>query len=97
MKLKQHKINRLNNDRMVIDAEWTDRMRRQSHVTVAIHTSPDPSSLPQGPLMDTTLGEGMDVLYSLAEMAWETGWRPRGLAGTMAAMVVNFSIPPESS
>ena len=35
-----------------------------------------------------------DVLFAIAETAWSMGWRPRGLAGTLAQVCTSFKIPP---
>jgi len=52
--------------------------------------------------MDTTLitGDVKDVtgtLNAIAEIAWAQGWRPRGLAATLARQVEAFKIPPLDS
>ncbi len=42
-------------------------------------------------------GDVKDVkgtLDGIAEIAWAQGWRPRGLAATLARQVETFKIPP---
>lgn len=35
------------------------------------------------------------ILHGVAEMAWKTGWRPRGLMGHMARQIEIFKLPPD--
>jgi hypothetical protein len=95
MKLKNHRIMRGNHNRLHIEAQWTDKMRRPAQVQIRLFKSDNASTLPSEVLIDDDVKEGTDVVFALAEIAWELGWRPRGLAGTVAGMIANFKIPPE--
>jgi hypothetical protein len=79
-------------DNLKVMATFRDRMRRQGHVRVVCE------SVEPGALVDTTVIEGdaadvSDTLAALAEIAWENGWRPRGLDVVLGHMVKVFKLP----
>jgi len=71
-------------------------MRRPAQVSVTWghleHPSKEPQLLADGDVKETT-----DILFAIAEMAWEMGWRPRGLMGTVAGFIQQYKIPPQES
>jgi len=97
MKLKKHVVRTGNHNRLHIDAQWTDKMRRPAQVQIQIFKASQPSDLPSEVLIEDDVKEGTDVLFAIADMAWELGWRPRGLAGTMAGLVTNYKLPPQEN
>jgi hypothetical protein len=92
VKLQKHAIHTKKHSRLKIEADWTDKMRRPAAVEVVIHKGND---IPSKDLIDADAKEGTDTMYALADLAWELGWRPRGLTGTLAGLVANYKLPPE--
>jgi hypothetical protein len=93
MKLIDYKSDRRGNDQMKIHATWSDHMKRPASVQVTWGHLEHPTTEPQL-MMEGDVKNGMDVLFSLAEMAWGYGWRPRGLAGSLAAYLQQYKVPP---
>ncbi len=68
---------------------WTDQMRRAATVKVVLDKGPDKPVEPQvwleGNEYDTH-----HFLETCAELAWERGWRPKGLLNAVAGLIQQF-------
>lgn len=93
MKLTSNRIERMPNDKTRVVAGWRDRMRRPANVemklTVGSLAREGEVVLVEGDSLEVT-----EVFFALADMAWEMGWRPRGLVGSLANYVQGFKLPP---
>ena len=90
MKLKSHTVAKLANNRARLDAIWTDQMRRPHHVSIAIQPAP---SAAMAPMVEDEAGDLFKLFSGFAEIAWEMGWRPQGLAATLGHVVTSFKLP----
>lgn len=87
MKLKLYTLARLANNRIRLDALWTDQMRRPHHITVSF--SPVELAVPT-PVMEMDAGDLFKLLSGFATIAWDMGWRPQGLATAVSNVVTSF-------
>lgn len=95
MKLHDYKADRRGNDSVRLSATWTDHMRRPAEVKITYGPLQFPTAEPQL-LVEGDTKQTTDVLFAVAEMAWEMGWRPRGMAGFLAQIVNSYKIPKDS-
>lgn len=94
MKRHSHTVEKLPGDRMKIFARWTTPMRQPGQVLIQIGASPD-----TGPVLMID-GETADVFHTfegLGEIAWEMGWRPKGLSNAVASVVAGYKVPVETA
>lgn len=91
MKLQGHKTTRTG-DHVVVNARWTDQMRRMCGVTV--HLDKNITDVDAQEFITGDAKEVSGVLFGAADIAWEMGWRPRGLIGRIAAMIEGYKLPP---
>jgi len=91
MKLKSHKVSRQGTN-TTISGRWVDAMRREAGVKISLERG---SLAPEGEsqIMTGDVKDVNGVLYSLADVAWEQGWRPRGLMGRLAYLVESYKLP----
>jgi hypothetical protein len=89
MKKLSHEISR-KGDAVKVEANWRTRMRTPAKVAVVADN--------QSTSKDSTLAEGeaadvFDTLSGIAELAWDMGWRPRGLDLVVSGVVKSYKIP----
>tara|TARA_R110000851_G_scaffold111324_7_gene234556 strand:- start:1466 stop:1747 length:282 start_codon:yes stop_codon:yes gene_type:complete len=91
MKLLKHDAIKKGGAKVLIEAEWSNHLRQPAVVSIEYGPASDagPKKLIEGDTKQVT-----DVLFAIAETAWSMGWRPRGLAGTLAQVCTSFKIPP---
>lgn len=94
MKLIDHSATRRGNAEMKMTARWADNMRRPAQVRISWGPLESPTAEPQ-PLIDGDVKQCTDILFSIADLAWGLGWRPKGLPGTVAAFIQQYKIPQE--
>lgn len=90
MKLKNHKFHR-SGDVLTIEAQINDKFREPRFVTIKVGAKREPGL---DPLVQGTIDETSSLMGCLASIAWDMGWRPRGLEATLAAVVRKFKEPP---
>lgn len=93
MKLKAHKVEKLPGGNVAVRAVWTNQMRVPKTLAIVAEESPT------GALETLTEGDAGDVfntLSGMAEIAWNMGWRPAGLANTVAGVVAAYRLPAGS-
>jgi|14BtaG_2_1085337.scaffolds.fasta_scaffold23071_4 hypothetical protein len=94
MRLLTHKAERRGNGEMKMSGLWSDHMRRPAQVSISWgpleHSTDELQDLIEGDVKQCT-----DILFSIADMAWSQGWRPRGLPGALASFCQVYQIPPE--
>jgi len=86
MKRKSHSLDR-QGDKIELSAIFRDKMRRPAGVKLSKATEP-------GIVYKGEVVEGMGMLFGLAEIAWDAGWRPRGLSEKIAGAMSMHKIPP---
>lgn len=79
--------------RVAIHTKWTDQMRRPT--MVEIRYDKNNHNEDEVPMIQGEPGDVSYILNGIAEIAWENGWRPRGLSGTVAAVIQNYREPAE--
>lgn len=92
MKLKQYKAER-RGDRLSLSGSWIDEMKRPASVSFDIKRGAAASE-GEEVIVDAAVADVDSVLSELAEVAWERGWRPRGLMGTVASFIQKYKLPP---
>lgn len=92
MKLLQHTAVKKGSSGVLIEGVWRNHLRQPG--TVTIEFGPAGNTEPQR-MIEGDTKQVTDVLFCIAETAWTMGWRPRGLAGTLAQVCTSFKIPPE--
>lgn len=76
-----------------ITGNWVDEMRRPANVEIIVERGPDvPSS---GLVIEGNEKDVAGILFSLADIAWGMGWRPRGLMAKVMATMESHRLPPE--
>lgn len=93
MKLKAHKIEKLPGGNLAVKTVWANQMRVTRKVTLQV----EPTEVES--LETLTEGDAADVfntLSGMAEIAWTMGWRPLGLANTVAGVVAAYRLPAGS-
>jgi len=90
MKRVQHEVERLGNDKLKIKALFRDNFKRPAHVAISrsVSEAQTPSEVIHGDVKEVT-----DIMYSLAEIAWEMGWRPQGLAPVVGMVIQQYKLP----
>ena len=89
MKLKTYTVSR-KGDEVTVSARWLNKFRRHAETTVGFG---EPSELKTN---DTLIhGDVKDVhgvLFGIAAIAWDMGWRPQGLLETTMEHIRGYRI-----
>ena len=93
MRLHSHTMTRLPGDKLRLSAHLTDKMHRPAQVAVSYRHLEGPSASGELPVIEGDTKEVVNTLHALAEIAWESGWRPRGLPGALAAFAQLYKLP----
>ena len=95
MKLLGHRIEKRPGDTVAIHMNLRDRMRRPVGVEITCKNDTAPFGTLTAPVVDgMDSHEAFGLLSAFAEVAWDMGWRPRGLEAAMAGRVRGYKIPP---
>lgn len=83
-------------DKVSLTAQWLDGLKRPAAVTLSIQKGelaplPNQDSL----IIEGSVGDVDGVLTAIADIAWERGWRPRGLIGLIASQIEKYKIPAD--
>ena len=76
-----------------VSAQWRDQMRNPLNVEIVIKRG----TLAQDGARTLAEGDAGDIAKMMGEfanIAWEMGWRPRGLLASLPAFVQAFKLPP---
>ena len=92
MKRIEHEVERTA-DRVTIKATWADKMRNRRNVTVTIGSTEDQRASIVPAMITGDVRDVSGVINGIAQIAWDQGWRPRGLGATLAAVVERFKEP----
>jgi hypothetical protein len=90
IKLRSWKTGR-KQTRAVIHADWTDQMKRPTYVSVSFDKNNFNEE--EKPLIEGDPGDVAYVMNGIAQIAWDSGWRPSGLAETVMSVVRNYKQP----
>jgi hypothetical protein len=93
MKLKTHKIDRLPGHKVVVSGVWTNQMRMPK--SVRITCDGEGTGFPET-LTEGDEGDVFNTLSGMAQIAWEMGWRPEGLANATAGLIAAYRLPKAS-
>ena len=80
-------------DQLKVSALFRDHMRRP--VTVHATTDRGEGNEINSCVMEGSVRDVTGTMFSLAEIAWDMGWRPKGLAGTLARVIETYKEPTE--
>ena len=94
MKKIKHNIQRVGDNQTVV-AAWRTRMRTPATVKIDSGKAPDGVAYHEDTLIHGDAAEVFDTLSGIAEIAWEMGWRPRGLDAVVSGVVKSYKIPTE--
>lgn len=80
-------------------ARWQDEMRRPASVRLGFKRGDhnDVEANESAELVEGDIKDVAGALFGMADMAWEMGWRPRGLMGRLANLIESYKLPPETS
>jgi len=95
MRLIKHDVERKQNGRVAVVAQWRDQMRRPANVMTKVVTG-ELASDSAVTLVEGSAEEVAGIMFAQAEIAWDMGWRPRGLIASLAGYVQGFKLPPEA-
>ena len=87
MKLTVQSVERAH-DTVTINANFVDKWRKPAFVKIVL----DPEGV-DNTLLTGDIKESMDTLHCIAEIAWNNGWRPAGLAGHLQRVIEIHKIP----
>lgn len=91
MKLLTQSVKRTG-DNVTVNATWKTQDRRKAQVKIK-RTIPEPGAFDEA-MMTGDVKEVHGVLFGLAEIAWNMGWRPAGFIERIAGAVAAHKIPP---
>ncbi len=80
-----------NGDNVQISANWLNRFRKPAYVKLAISATPFGSQEDLLFAGDTKDAHGL--LFGMAQLAWNMGWRPSGLLETTMECIRSYKIP----
>lgn len=75
MKLKSSSVTR-KGDLVTVRANWITRFRQPAYVKISITEEGHPH---EGLLVDGDVIDTHGLLFGIAQIAWNIGWRPAGL------------------
>ncbi len=93
MRLHSHTMTRLPGDKLRLSAHLTDKMHRHAQILVSYKHLDAQSASGELPVIEGDTKEVVNTLHALAEVAWSSGWRPRGLPGALAAFAQMYKLP----
>jgi hypothetical protein len=93
MKILKHKYTRTG-DNVTLEASWRDNLKRPCSVRVQASKDVQGNQYELSEILSGDVREVDGILEGLAEIAWDRGWRPRGLVGFIANHLQNFKLPP---
>ena len=92
MKLAKWEIQKRPNDKAALLASFKSKMRQPRSYHVTQQPADDYSPVE---VLEDDRGELTGFLFAIAEIAWASGWRPRGFAQVLAHVATNYKEPPE--
>ena len=91
MKRQYHKVTKAPNSRAIVESAWTNQMREAVHVHLTAEKTPEKGALV---LYDAEEADVFHTFSGLAEIAWEMGWRPKGLGEFLGVVIKEFKLAP---
>lgn len=92
MKLAKWEIEKRPNDKARLKVSFKSKMRQPAVFKLTKGTADDYEPFE---MFEDDRGELTGFLFAIAEIAWDCGWRPRGLVATLAHVATNYKEPPE--
>ncbi len=90
-----HTVTR-NGDKLTLTARWLDGLKRPAAVQINILKGDHaPLANTDAVIVQGDVGDVDGILIALADIAWQRGWRPRGLIGLIASQIEKYKIPPD--
>jgi len=87
----QSSVTKRTGDRITVAARWKDRFKKPAYIRVMkSDTPPDTSEdlLFSGDVKDTH-----GIIFGIAQVAWDMGWRPAGLLEHVMETIRSHKIP----
>ena len=91
MKLKKYTTQR-KGDNLEVHALWSNKFRKQAWVTKIQGASEEPLGDRDGLLLEGDVKEVHGLLFGMATIAWDMGWRPPGLLETTMKHIQDYKI-----
>ena len=91
MRKISHHVAKLPNNHAAVTAVFNNQMRQPQQVRIT--RTPLESLATVEPLFEGEAAEVYHLFEGLAEIAWEMGWRPKGLANLLGHVVTEFKLP----
>ena len=90
MKLLMHEVEQ-KGSKTVLKTQWRDKSRRATNVVMA--KKPADGFSPSTSIEFEDKAHLFGLMSGFAEIAWQRGWRPRGLVATLAHVATNYKEP----
>lgn len=76
-------------ENVIVKGTFTNKWRKPTSLRLVIDDSPNVSDV----IIEGDIKESMEALNCIAEIAWNSGWRPNGLPNAIMGTITNFKIP----
>lgn len=94
MKMLGHVVEKVGTDQVSVKATFRDRFRMPLTVQIRNEKTEETG---RTELWTGDRHDFLGLFGAMAEIAWEAGWRPRGLDGALLGKIHTYKIPPENS
>lgn len=95
MKRISHEVEKHGVDNIKVKALFRDRFKRPVNLKIETFRGPEGSPPTEKEVFQGDPMEVNGILAGFAEIAWENGWRPRGLDIVVGMVVKQYKLPPE--
>ncbi len=89
MKRIEHEVER-NGDKVTVKALWRDTFKKPGSVKITLEKH---ETQTLRPVISADAVVVRNVLWGLAQIAWDMGWRPLGLGPVLARVVETYKEP----
>lgn len=94
MKKQQHELAK-SGENLAVRGLWRDRFKREAHVKIVEEPLPVGSAPAVGTIIEGERDQVQNTMFGLAEIAWDMGWRPKGLDLVLARVVKIYELPKD--
>ena len=93
MKLVQYKKQQLPGGNLRVTATHRDQMRRPVNVEIQLDLGENAIDS-EVTLVEGEAAEVASMFFGFADIAWDMGWRPRGMLAALPQFVQGYKLPP---
>ena len=87
MKMTEQHVERTG-DKISVFGTFVNKWRKPARISIAIEEGWTPVPVISGDVKET-----VETVNCIAQIAWDMGWRPAGLAGALNHIILNHKIP----